>query len=203
MDKNNSAAGWQQQYTINDVETLKVLAHPQRLAILRNLDKPRTVKEVAERMDADPTKLYYHVRMMENADVVIVTETNVVSGIIEKKYRAAAREYQVAEDLVFSDSFDGSNLHDIAKSLFDNAQYHLRRSVESELINLKEPNDQITNALFTNSYKLNDTQLREFNERLQLLTGDLTDWTKANADQEATEYLLTFAFFPIADTDSD
>lgn len=77
---------------ISDVATLKALSDPTRLAILRALmqdEMPaRTVKELAAELGEPVTKLYRHVNLLESSGLIEVAESRVVSGIIERHYRA-------------------------------------------------------------------------------------------------------------------
>ncbi len=93
--------------TINDLDTLKVVADPLRLSILEYLMKPGTVKRIAQKLDRPPTKLYYHFNQLEKHGLIQLVDTRVVSGIIEKHYQAAARAYVVARDLLIPGSAVG------------------------------------------------------------------------------------------------
>lgn len=202
MVKMSNTADWMPEFEIADVETLKVLAHPQRLAMLRNLDEPRTVKEVAARMDeADPTKLYYHIRMMEKAGIIVVTETNVVSGIIEKKYRAAAKSYTVADNLVFADAIESDELLNVAKSIFQNTEQQLQKTIKAGLFALDEPGERRTNALLTLEVNLSEAQLLAFNQRMQALMDDIASWNEEDKAGDAQTYMMTLAFFPTERSD--
>lgn len=78
--------------TITDVETIKALADSTRLSLLRALSRdrvPKTAKELAEELNEPQTKLYRHLKVLLEADLIEVAETRVVSGIVETKYRAA------------------------------------------------------------------------------------------------------------------
>ena len=75
-----------QEFLVDDLEMLKVIAHNTRLDILQSLKKPKTVKEIARLLKLPATKLYYHVNLMEKHGLIQVVETNIVSGIVEKKY---------------------------------------------------------------------------------------------------------------------
>jgi DNA-binding transcriptional ArsR family regulator len=75
-----------------EVATLKALADPTRIQILLELgDGSKTVKEVAAALDAGPTKLYYHFKILERAGLIRVTRRRMVSGIEERTYAATAR----------------------------------------------------------------------------------------------------------------
>ncbi|MFL6117934.1 MAG: helix-turn-helix domain-containing protein [Catenulispora sp.] len=78
--------------TITDVDTIKALADPTRLAILRALSRdrvPKSAKELAEDLGEPQTKLYRHLKVLLEAGLTEAAETRVVSGIVETKYRAA------------------------------------------------------------------------------------------------------------------
>src|SRR5438034_307274 len=86
---------------IKDIETLKVVFDPLRMRILEAFaDGARTVKEVAEDLGSTPHRLYYHVNMLEERRLLIVTDTRMVSGIQEKRYQVAARHFIVAPGLL-------------------------------------------------------------------------------------------------------
>jgi DNA-binding transcriptional ArsR family regulator len=92
---------------INDVETLRAMAEPTRLAILTALLKPpwprvMSVKELAAELDMTPTRLYRHVRQLEEAALIVVAETRMVSGILEQRYRATARDVRLGTDFLQS-----------------------------------------------------------------------------------------------------
>jgi len=84
--------------TVNDVEVLKALADPTRLAILAALMKSgrdlpvMSVKELAAELGEPQTKLYRHVRQLEAVGLIRVAGTRLVSGILEQRYQACQRD---------------------------------------------------------------------------------------------------------------
>ena len=77
--------------TVTDIDTIKALADPTRMAILRALSRdrlPKSAKELAEDLDQPQTKLYRHLKVLQEAGLIEPAETRVVSGIVETKYRA-------------------------------------------------------------------------------------------------------------------
>ncbi|WP_371497813.1 helix-turn-helix domain-containing protein [Kitasatospora sp. NBC_00374] len=91
---------------IKDVATLKALADPVRLAILNALYKrepsPLSVKEIAAELGDTPTKLYRHIKQLEQVGLIMVAETRLVSGIVESRYRNAQKSLRLAPE-VFAD----------------------------------------------------------------------------------------------------
>ncbi len=81
---------------IDDVATLRVLSEPVRFAVLRTLmvDAEReppvmSAKEIAAALGEPQTKLYRHLKQLEEAGLIHVAETRMVSGILEQRYRAS------------------------------------------------------------------------------------------------------------------
>ncbi|WP_405017992.1 helix-turn-helix domain-containing protein [Kitasatospora sp. NBC_00070] len=91
---------------VGDLATLKALADPVRLAIIGLLTqrdpKPLTVKEIATALDEPPTKLYRHVKQLEQTALIKVAGTRVVSGITESRYRLAQKSLRLS-GAVFAD----------------------------------------------------------------------------------------------------
>jgi DNA-binding transcriptional ArsR family regulator len=80
---------------ISDVETLRLVADQTRLAILRILmsgaeftPPVMSAKELAAALGEPQTKLYRHLKQLEEAGLIQVAETRLVSGIVEQRYRA-------------------------------------------------------------------------------------------------------------------
>jgi DNA-binding transcriptional ArsR family regulator len=90
---------------IEDVATLRALAEPTRLAILSTLLKPpspriMSVKELAAELGMSPTRLYRHVRQLEETRLVKVAETRMVSGILEQRYQASGQDVRFRADFL-------------------------------------------------------------------------------------------------------
>lgn len=93
---------------IDNVEELRALADPLRLAILAELgaDGPdgelpvMSVKELAQRLDEPQTKLYRHVKQLEAAGLIRVAAKRMISGILEQRYQARQRDLRLSAGLV-------------------------------------------------------------------------------------------------------
>jgi DNA-binding transcriptional ArsR family regulator len=84
---------------IDDVESLRAMADPTRLAILTTLMDPvdselpvMSAKELAAHLGESQTKLYRHIRQLEAAGLIRVAATRMVSGILEQRYQARQRD---------------------------------------------------------------------------------------------------------------
>lgn len=107
--------GQAEQFVIDDVATLKVLADPLRIQLLSELNlAPRTVKEIATRIGVPQTRLYYHIKLLERHGIIRVVGRRMVSGIEERSYQTTARSTVVSPTLGAELARSGA-----VKALFD------------------------------------------------------------------------------------
>lgn len=125
------------EFVIHDLETLKVLADPLRLNIIEYLITPSTVKDVAEKIDKPPTKLYYHFNLLEKHDLIKMVFTRIVSGIVEKHYVASAHIYRIAPNLLAPGSADFEEYLEITLSgLYGDTFNDIRESLKAGVIDI-------------------------------------------------------------------
>jgi hypothetical protein len=134
--------------------------------------RPSTVKRIAEKINKPATKLYYHFNLLEKHGLIVLVDTRIVSGIIEKHYQAAARVYRVAKDLLApgSTEFDEGleltltgmfaatkqeildNIHDATINMASDAPWHKRMNLSQSRFDLDikqfaKLRDKFTNLL--------------------------------------------------------
>lgn len=80
-------------------EAVKVFADSLRLKILRLMERPTTVKAVANALQMPVTKLYYHVNLLAQHGLIQVVDQNLESGIVEKVYQLSARQFKLANPI--------------------------------------------------------------------------------------------------------
>lgn len=129
---------------IDDLETLRLLTQPVRLKIvevLRSASGPLSVKELAAALGTTQTKLYYHVNLLEGANLIRVAATRLVSGIVEKRYAAASYRIAVDRALLSPSTSGGDGLEVLLAIMFDQVRTEIRRSVAAGLIDLDRSRD--------------------------------------------------------------
>ena len=77
-------------------EVVKALLDPRRQRLLKHFVTPRSVKEVAERVGAPPSQLYYHVRLLERHGILRAVAQRRAGSNVEHVYELAARRFEVA-----------------------------------------------------------------------------------------------------------
>lgn len=85
---------------IDDISQAGALMRPGRAALLKRLVEPRTCGEVAADIASTPQKVYYHVKALESAALVVKVSEVQVRGFREASYQAAARSYWLSPRLV-------------------------------------------------------------------------------------------------------
>jgi DNA-binding transcriptional ArsR family regulator len=85
---------------IEDVEQAAALLKPQRIEMLKLMDRPRTCVELGQVFGETPQKIYYHVKALQTAGLVEQVGERRVRGTVEGSYQARARSYWLASDLV-------------------------------------------------------------------------------------------------------
>lgn len=191
------------EFTINDLETLKVLADPLRIQIVELMTQAaRTVKQVAAVLNLPPTKLYYHVKQLEERALIRVVDTRIVSGIVEKQYQASAFNYRVNHELFSLTSQAGKEgVNVMLTGLFDDTREDIQKSVETDVLDVsprEEGDDKPLNRSLLISRKtlhLAPETAEEFYRRLKALVREY-DESPANGQGEQHPYGLLVALYP-------
>ncbi|MBI5667678.1 MAG: helix-turn-helix transcriptional regulator [Chloroflexi bacterium] len=164
------------EYVVNDLDTLRVLADPLRIQIIELVThEPRTVKQVAAVLELPPTKLYYHIKLLEEHGLIRVVDTRIVSGIVEKQYQATALSYHVNKGLFSPASPSGlEGLDMMLRGLFDDTRADIEESVAGGAIDVHagEDGDGPVNRMLLiarNTLHLLPEQADDFYRRLRAL----------------------------------
>lgn len=90
-----------ERYSLETVEQLRAVADPLRIRIFEALaQRPLTATQVGDELQIAAPKAHYHVRELERLGLVTLAETRERGGIIEKYYRAIARNLIVPPQLL-------------------------------------------------------------------------------------------------------
>jgi DNA-binding transcriptional ArsR family regulator len=126
-------------FLIQDLETLKVIADPLRSQILELLiHEALNVRQVAEKLGLSPSKLYYHVNLLEKHGLVEVVDTRVVANMIEKIYRATAPDVDIDPALLsFMTDSGKENINSLIAGIIDSTRADFLRSLEARAFDLE------------------------------------------------------------------
>jgi DNA-binding transcriptional ArsR family regulator len=182
---------------IDNLDTLKVIADPLRKRIVSLFDKPKTVKSVAQELSTTPSKLYYHVNLLEEHGLLRVTDTRIVSGIIEKHYQIAAQSFRVKPGLLSPIQDDDENLNTLLTNMLDYTKEEIRASVRAGMIRFGDdaPLHKKLYLTFSDSL-ITEEQAIEFSQRLQALVHEFAGIDIEEGTPGAQQYVIQFAMFP-------
>lgn len=187
------------QLVISSLETLRVFADPLRQQILDCVrDEARTVKQIAAILKRQPTKLYYHINLLEEHKLIRVTDTRIVSGIIEKHYRAAARRFEIRRALLLpgADGEDADRLDAALDAILNPIRDEIHRAVGQQIIDNHEDAPAHRKLLLRRAFaRLTDEQAAEFYARLETLIAEFE--AADSAEAETHPHRLLFGYFPM------
>jgi DNA-binding transcriptional ArsR family regulator len=175
---------------IEDLATLRLLSDPLRLRLIEELGvQPTTVKALARAMGMKPNRLYYHVNLLEQHGLVRVTQTRIVSGIVERTYALVARHFAVSEALALPT--------DVKREVTDT----LLRVVSAELGDAveAEASGGPPNVVGRMQLWLTDDERVGFEKQLAELLEKYGAGDHHRADADADRYTLLFALYSPVD----
>ncbi|MFG3054485.1 helix-turn-helix domain-containing protein [Kitasatospora sp. NPDC048239] len=130
---------------VGDVETLKALADPLRLSILRALMEAAgeglTAKEIAAFLGESQTKLYRHLKQLEKAGLIVVAGTRLVSGIVESRYAAAQESVRLSPELFATGSPTRTEAYGAVLAAVDRVRDDFHAQARSGRLDFSAPKD--------------------------------------------------------------
>ena len=186
--------------TVTSLDTLKVISDALRSRLLDLLRaEAQTVKQLAARLNLPPKKLYYHINLMEQHGLIRVVSTRIVSGIIEKHYRATAYLFWFDKEVFASDpTASESALPPGNALLFDATKTQLEQSVENRLVDLGEGASTPRRLLSSwTMARMAPEQAEIFYARLEALLDEFEVMAQASENENAQAYRLFLTLFPV------
>jgi len=167
---------------IERLDSLRTLVDSQRHRIVTLLmDEALTATELAERLEIGRTRLYHHLRLLEQHGIIRVVERRIVSGIEERRYRSIARTFRVNRSLLGSQASE-PEISDAQASFLEAMAADLRaRAISGPASRVDDDSDVLVARTFLH---LNDARRRELRTRLSAL---IHEYRNPDADGRETE----------------
>lgn len=180
---------------VNDAELLKALGDPLRLRILHTvMGEPKrtwSVKEIAAQLDQPVTKLYHHVKQLEQSALVVDVETRVVSGIVEHRYQAGQLGLQFDDALFGSPATRDASIQQAA-SFVDETRDEL-------VAFLSQPDADIDSAHLSKAYvRLTPDELKAVTDELTRLVESFGAHKGDPAREGLPRTAMLFVVHPLA-----
>ena len=175
---------------VRDLDTLKVLADPLRLRILERLAlEPATAKQVAERLELPPTRLYHHFAVLERVGLIELVERRPKRGTVEKYYRTTARRFRLDPGLLGPIASGDGASRDAGAALLEQTASELRATGEASgrglLMSLQVRGDR--------------RRVDGLLARLEALIEEADEDRSGSAGATDVAYRLLVAAFPLAE----
>jgi DNA-binding transcriptional ArsR family regulator len=91
----------------SDTRQIKAYADPIRLRMLNLLiEKPMTGSQLARLLDIPRQRVHYHLHLLEENGLIVLEEERVHRGLLEKIYRAVARNYHTPDSRLLDGGYD-------------------------------------------------------------------------------------------------
>jgi DNA-binding transcriptional ArsR family regulator len=193
---------------IRDVETLRAISDATRMRMLETMVQRRdpawSVKELASALDLPQTRLYHHIELLLERDLIRPVERRVVSGIIETRYNVVATSFQLDRALFAADSDEGlAVLHETLRAVFDTARSELELAIRLRSVDASPDAAPDRRLLLSRGLaRLSPARATELRERLTAL---LEEYGEDDDATDAMAWGLVVALYPmpVIDTDID
>ena len=149
----------------DDLDLIQELTHTVRGRVLHLLRQPHSVAELAEALDVPVTRLYHHIKRLEQLGVISIVATRQIGARTERRYRNVAFGYRL-DDKVLTATDPGTFARAIG-SLFDIARTEFQREVDIGALTPERVSGRATIGF--NEFALDEQQLGEFLDRLHAL----------------------------------
>jgi DNA-binding transcriptional ArsR family regulator len=157
-------------FTIEDRETLKVMADPLRSQILEILlNSPHTIKQTAGKLGLAASKLYYHFNQLEKYGLIEVVETRMVGNLEEKLFQTVASNFELAPGLITTQTEEGKAVaNELILGTIDATRDDLLRSLQARYFQLdhgapEHPRRVVLNRVVSH---IPEDKAQEFQQRL-------------------------------------
>lgn len=187
-------------FTIEDAETLRVVADPLRIQLLELMaTQAFTAKQVADRLGLTPSKLYYHINTLEKHGLLTLVETRMVANLQEKYFRATAYSFQVAESLLNLVPDGGIDpISTLVSSTLDTTKEDILRSFQAKKFVIdEEAKPKEKRAMISRMIaNLPEAQIDPFFDKLQTLCQEFNALDESDSTEESMRWALAVAFYP-------
>jgi DNA-binding transcriptional ArsR family regulator len=178
-------------YEVESLEQVRTLADELRVRIFSLLaQEPMTVTQVGAALGVAPAKIHYHVRELDRVGLVRQVFTREKSGILEKYYRAVARDILVSRSLLTSAPQD-----ELLSAANEFAQSAVSSYLKALAFVIRQPAAEIENYPFSVSNAtlwLTKDELRQLGADVQALFEMYATRRGIDGEQEATLFTLLF-----------
>lgn len=175
-----------EQITLSTPEEIKIISDPFRLSILKEymkLNRPATVKQIADRMHETPAKVHYHIKKFLSIDLLELDHIEEINGINAKFYRLKYKSIKI-------DRESNDDLIDDILGDTENLLLQIINDFKRDFINLMKENTDKEGRLSYSVVHLTDEQKERFTDLLDEI------YSNNSKTENTNPYLLFSALMP-------
>ncbi len=162
------------------------------------VDEPRTATELAALLGCPTTRLYHHLKRLEQAGLVRVVAERLVSGIVERRYRAVARRLRLDRQAFGLASPENRELNTLLDYVFERARGEIESAHRAGRIDLaRKPTEACGLQAYRTVLKLKPEAARELARRLHALYLEFEEASMAPEEAEGELVGVVLASYPV------
>lgn len=165
--------------------TKSLFNYKRTLILQATKDKEKTVKEIAESINEQPSRLYYHINQLEKLGLLKVAYEKLINNI-SQKYYIAANENLLPHQFILKDYMKNTNY--IIPQLYALADKAIS-TIQSDL----QSNKDITSEASIVRVKLTKEEWKEVNKKIMELISS-RDQRERNSDLSNVNYIIMSYF---------
>lgn len=162
------------------------------------VDEPRTATELAALLGCPTTRLYHHLKRLEQAGLIRVVAERIVSGIVERRYRAVARRLRLDRQAFGLASPENRELNTLLDYVFERARGEIETAHRVGRIDLsKKPTEAGALQAYRTVLKLKPEAARELARRLHALYLEFEESSMAPEEADGELLGVVLASYPV------
>ena len=204
-DGDECCSGRDDVLVVSDLDMLRLVSDPFRVQILELIrEEPRTVKELAASLNIPATRLYYHMKLLEEHGLIRVDSTRIVSGIVEKRYEVTASRLSVDRSLLSPGEETESGLETHLAFVLDESKTEIRRAYRAGLIDPSSHSIAEGGLVLGRVWlHLTQDQADELDQRLSAIIEEYASAPIESGDSKQIDYEFLIGLYPNASGKSD
>lgn len=152
---------------LTSIKEIRAISDPYRMEILTKLTLnkvPATSKEIATLMGEPPSKINYHMKVLEQYKFIELDHTENINGIIAKYYKKIVGEITIETESAPEESGKNKAVYDMVKSTFNKARDNYIKGLSDSLDKEGLERAQDMDSLRSMSIYLTPAELAELHE---------------------------------------
>lgn len=180
------------ELTIRDPRVLSKLFDPARYRVFRSLQTPRSVPQIAEHLGVPANGLYYHVRQLLDAGLIVQVNSRISGNHTERVYAHAAERMKLGGEIRMEEA--ASSIAVVLEEAFQEVSRALHSHEAGEF------GDNPAGMFAWHTGALSEEKAQAFERRFEALVAEFAQAERASAGSETVRrHAMLGVFSPLPD----